>query len=204
MIDWLIDWLINQLIDDQSIDWLIDRSTSVLQIYERDWWLIYQLIDRSIDRLSINRLMINCYILCAGVFASILPDYQKIEIMMFIMGKVPLPNRKSIREEEEETREVLEMNEWVLPMQPEDLVKCAVLYGKRLRGRVFCGVLGVPQVVKILLVFPQPTTVPTFWPEPVPPTVFVPEYFKNFTSFFSQFWLLFSSKLHQKALFYSA
>ncbi|KAJ8039272.1 Protein EFR3-like B [Holothuria leucospilota] len=27
-----------------------------------------------------------------GAFASILPDYQKIEIMMFIMGKVPLPN----------------------------------------------------------------------------------------------------------------
>ena len=30
---------------------------------------------------------------------------------------------------------------------------------------------------------------------------FVPENFKNFISFFSQFWLLFSSKLHQKALF---
>ncbi|XP_041483898.1 protein EFR3 homolog B-like isoform X1 [Lytechinus variegatus] len=26
-----------------------------------------------------------------GAFASILPDYQKIEIMMFIMGKIPLP-----------------------------------------------------------------------------------------------------------------
>lgn len=33
-----------------------------------------------------------------GAFASILPDYQKIEIMMFIMGKVPMQNRRSIRE----------------------------------------------------------------------------------------------------------
>ena len=31
----------------------------------------------------------------------------------------------------------------------------------------------------------------------------IPKNFKNFTSFFSQFWLLFSSKLHQKALFYA-
>ncbi|XP_077869878.1 protein EFR3 homolog B-like [Saccoglossus kowalevskii] len=28
-----------------------------------------------------------------GTFAAILPDYQKIEIMMFIMGKIPLPTR---------------------------------------------------------------------------------------------------------------
>ena len=50
----------------------------------------------------------------------------------------------------------------------------------------------------------QPTAVPTFWPEPVFPQLsFVPENFKNFTSFFSQFWPLFSSKLHQKALFYA-
>ena len=27
----------------------------------------------------------------SGEFANNLPDYQKIEIMMFIMGKVPLP-----------------------------------------------------------------------------------------------------------------
>ncbi|XP_072018002.1 protein EFR3 homolog B-like [Amphiura filiformis] len=45
-----------------------------------------------------------------GVFASILPDYQKIEIMMFIMGKVPLPNRRSIREEDDNDT-VVEMNE---------------------------------------------------------------------------------------------
>ncbi len=30
-----------------------------------------------------------------GAFASILPDYQKIEIMMFIMGKVPMPRDRS-------------------------------------------------------------------------------------------------------------
>ncbi|XP_070556875.1 protein EFR3 homolog B-like isoform X2 [Ptychodera flava] len=28
-----------------------------------------------------------------GTFATILPDYQKIEIMMFIMGKIPLPTQ---------------------------------------------------------------------------------------------------------------
>ncbi|XP_033644947.1 protein EFR3 homolog B-like isoform X2 [Asterias rubens] len=30
-----------------------------------------------------------------GAFASILPDYQKIEIMMFIMGKVPMPKDRT-------------------------------------------------------------------------------------------------------------
>ncbi len=47
------------------------------------------------------------------MFASILPDYQKIEIMMFIMGKVPLPNRKSMREEDADNdiAETIEMNE---------------------------------------------------------------------------------------------
>ncbi|XP_077991157.1 protein EFR3 homolog B-like isoform X1 [Glandiceps talaboti] len=32
-------------------------------------------------------------IITIGTFATILPDYQKIEIMMFTMGKVPLPTR---------------------------------------------------------------------------------------------------------------
>ena len=50
---------------------------------------------------------------------------------------------------------------------------------------------------------PQPTAVPSFWPEPVPQLNLVLKNFKNFTSFLSQFWLLFSSKLHQKALFYA-
>ena len=36
-----------------------------------------------------------------------------------------------------------------------------------------------------------------------PQLSFVPENFKKFTSFSSQFWLLLSSKLHQKALFYA-
>ena len=36
-----------------------------------------------------------------------------------------------------------------------------------------------------------------------PQLSFVPGNFKKFTSFFSHFWLLFSSKLQQKALFYA-
>ena len=36
-----------------------------------------------------------------------------------------------------------------------------------------------------------------------PQLSFIPQNFKNFTSLFSPFWLLFSSKLHQKALFYA-
>ena len=30
--------------------------------------------------------------LFSGEFANHLPDYQKIEIMMFVMGKVPMPS----------------------------------------------------------------------------------------------------------------
>ena len=48
----------------------------------------------------------------------------------------------------------------------------------------------------------QPTAIPVIWPEPVPQLSFVPENVRTFTSFFSQFWLLFSLKLHQKALYY--
>ena len=79
-----------------------------------------------------------------------------------------------------------------------------VLFWSCLSG-VFPGGLGVPQAAKILPVqCPPPTTdIPAFWPEPVLQMSFVPENFKNITSFFSQFWLLFSSKLHQKALFYA-
>ena len=48
---------------------------------------------------------------------------------------------------------------------------------------------------------PQPPAIPAFWPEPLPPNGFCPWKCKDFTSCFSPFWLLFSSKLHQKALF---
>jgi len=33
----------------------------------------------------------------SGEFANNLPDYQKIEIMVFVMGKVPLPSESSQR-----------------------------------------------------------------------------------------------------------
>lgn len=43
-----------------------------------------------------NLLTLHQKILCsAGEFANNLPDFQKIEIMMFIMGKVPLPTDES-------------------------------------------------------------------------------------------------------------
>ena len=39
---------------------------------------------------------------------------------------------------------------------------------------------GVPPSRKILPPFPQPTAVPTFWPEPVPPSEFCPWKFQKF------------------------
>ena len=51
---------------------------------------------------------------------------------------------------------------------------------------------------------PQPTAVPAFLTRACPSQLsFVKKKITNLTSFFSQFWLLFSSKLHQKALFYT-
>eukprot|EP00058_Branchiostoma_floridae_P000125 XP_002585613.1 hypothetical protein BRAFLDRAFT_111695 [Branchiostoma floridae] len=60
----------------------------------------YQLTGRRGSQGSIHKQPINeeeeklfqeAIITTVGAFATILPDYQKIEIMMFIMGKVPIP-----------------------------------------------------------------------------------------------------------------
>ena len=67
----------------------------------------------------------------------------------------------------------------------------------------FPGGWGCPGQQKLC---PSPTNQlpsPLFDQSLFPQLIFVPENFKNFTSFFSQFCLLFSSELHQKALFYA-
>ncbi|CAH1255131.1 EFR3A [Branchiostoma lanceolatum] len=60
----------------------------------------YQLTGRRGSQGSVHKQPINeeeeklfqeAIITTVGAFATILPDYQKIEIMMFIMGKVPIP-----------------------------------------------------------------------------------------------------------------
>jgi len=44
---------------------------------------------------NVSYVLNACYIL--GEFANNLPDYQKIEIMVFVMGKVHLPSENSQR-----------------------------------------------------------------------------------------------------------
>jgi len=47
--------------------------------------------------LNSYHTVVMMYFLFLGEFANNLPDYQKIEIMMFVMGKVHLPSDSSQR-----------------------------------------------------------------------------------------------------------
>ena len=62
---------------------------------------------------------------------------------------------------------------------------------------------GVPTGGENFAHLPATDCCPCFLTKACPQLSFVPQNFKNFTSFFSQFWLLSSSKLHLKALFYA-
>ena len=62
---------------------------------------------------------------------------------------------------------------------------------------------GSPQVVKILYIPTNQLPSPLFDQSLSPSTEFCPRKFQKFYLIFSQFRLLFSSKLHQKALFYA-
>jgi len=45
----------------------------------------------------LNASYISYFVYISGEFANNLPDYQKIEIMVFVMGKVHLPSENSQR-----------------------------------------------------------------------------------------------------------
>ena len=70
-----------------------------------------------------------------GIFAQVLPDYQKSEIMMFIMGKLPLSSKNLIRQHSYQNSQTLDdgdpenaQNEALQEMYLLCLLKIAVVY----------------------------------------------------------------------------
>ena len=63
-----------------------------------------------------------------GIFAQVLPDYQKSEIMMFIMGKLPLSSKHLIRQHSLDNDPENTQNEALQEMYLLCLLKIAIVY----------------------------------------------------------------------------
>ena len=63
-----------------------------------------------------------------GIFAQVLPDYQKSEIMMFIMGKLPLSSKHLIRQHSLDNDPENAQNEALQEMYLLCLLKIAIVY----------------------------------------------------------------------------
>ena len=61
--------------------------------------------NKDLDAANDEREYEKSLVSTVGVFAQVLPDFHKMDIMMFIMGKFPLPNKEDVkRSSDEKTR----------------------------------------------------------------------------------------------------